>query len=130
MCIRDRANREPSQAIKNWRERRELEIAERDQAEDKAKLELQEEAARHIDDFYENYNIKKQHGIEETKAEAEKFLKQTNGFASQDITLWDKVLQLINIEDADIVEDRDRSKFKEILLRLKGNASAPGASGN
>lgn len=122
-------SRGDSEALKNWKERRELEIAERDQAEEKAKAELQEEAAKHMDDFYENYNIKKHQGIEETRKEAEEFLASIHGFASQDLSVWDKALQLINLEDADIVDGRDRSKFKEILQRLKGNNSAPGAAG-
>ncbi|QEU62513.1 Clc1 [Kluyveromyces lactis] len=118
-----------SEALENWKARRELEISERDQAEDQAKADLQEEAAKHIDDFYENYNIKKQQGIDQTQKEAEEFLAKTHDFASQDLTVWDKALQLINLEDADIVDGRDRSKFKEILQRLKGNESAPGATG-
>ncbi|CDO96079.1 unnamed protein product [Kluyveromyces dobzhanskii CBS 2104] len=122
------AARGTSDAVKDWQARRELEISERDQAEDQAKADLQEEAAKHIDDFYENYNIKKHQGIEQTQKEAEEFLSKTHNFASQDSTVWDKALQLINLEDADIVDGRDRSKFKEILQRLKGNKSAPGAT--
>lgn len=122
--------REKSEALKHWQERRELEIAERDQAEEKAKLELQEEATKHIDDFYDNYNMKKQKSIEETKGEAQKFLAELQNFVSQDNTIWNKALQLLNVEDADVVDGRDRSKFKEILQRIKNNTNAPGAFRN
>nr|CAI6531345.1 ALI_HP1_G0023530.mRNA.1.CDS.1 [Saccharomyces cerevisiae] len=36
-------------------------------------------------------------------------------FFGQDTMTWDRALQLINQDDADIIGGRDRSKFKEIL---------------
>lgn len=118
----------PSEAISHWKERRDLEISQRDQADEEAKEQLQEEAVKHIDNFYENYNKKKQQQLETTSKEAEQFLKERDEFFAQKNTTWDRALQLINTDDADVVGDRDRSKFKEILLRLKGNEKAPGAS--
>lgn len=118
----------PSEAISHWKERRDLEISQRDQADEEAKEQLQEEAVKHIDNFYENYNKKKQQQLETTSKEAEQFLKERDEFFAQKNTTWDRALQLINIDDADVVGGRDRSKFKEILLRLKGNEKAPGAS--
>lgn len=118
----------PSEAISHWKERRDLEISQRDQADEEAKEQLQEEAVKHIDNFYENYNKKKQQQLETTSKEAEQFLKERDEFFAQKNTTWDRALQLINTDDADVVGGRDRSKFKEILLRLKGNEKAPGAS--
>ncbi|CAI7138123.1 BEM_collapsed_G0022600.mRNA.1.CDS.1 [Saccharomyces cerevisiae] len=89
--------------------------------------ELQDEAIKHIDDFYDSYNKKKEQQLEDAAKEAEAFLKKRDEFFGQDNTTWDRALQLINQDDADIIGGRDRSKFKEILLRLKGNAKAPGA---
>ncbi|SCW02073.1 LAFE_0E13564g1_1 [Lachancea fermentati] len=117
-----------SEVVAQWREQRVTEIAERDEAERSAKERLQEEAVKHMDDFYDNYNSKKQQQLEATRAEAEKFLQQRDEFISQDNTVWDRVLQLINEDDADIVGERNRSKFKEILVKLKGNEKAPGAT--
>lgn len=91
------------------------------------KKELQDEAIKHIDDFYDSYNKKKEQQLEDAAKEAEAFLKKRDEFFGQDNTTWDRALQLINQDDADIIGGRDRSKFKEILLRLKGNAKAPGA---
>lgn len=115
-------------AIVEWREKRQADIAERDAADEEAKNELQEEAVKHIDDFYDNYNRKKSQNLETVKNETEEFMKKKDAFFSQEnTTTWDRVLQLINEDDADILGGRDRSKFKEILQRLKGNSSAPGA---
>lgn len=116
-----------SEAVSQWRENREREISERDAAQEKAKLQLQEDAAKHMDDFYDNYNRKKEQQLKNTKSEAEKFLKERAEFLNQNNTTWDRVLQLINVDDADLVGGRDRSKFKEILVKLKGNKNAPGA---
>lgn len=115
-------------AIRSWREKREADIASRDKADQEAKKKLQEAAVKHIDDFYENYNRKKAQQLEEVRREAEEFLRKKQEFFSQEnTTTWDRALQLINEDDADILGNRDRSKFKEILQRLKGNPQAPGA---
>ncbi|SCU79239.1 LAFA_0B01706g1_1 [Lachancea sp. 'fantastica'] len=116
-----------SQAIAEWKESRDREVKERDVVQEEAKTKLQEEAVKHMDDFYENYNRKKEQQIKSTREEAEKFLKEKQEFSSQGNSTWDRVLQLINVDDADLVNGRDRSKFKEILLKVKGNPSAPGA---
>lgn len=117
-----------SSAIAEWKEKREAEIAERDAADDEAKKELREEAVKHIDDFYDSYNQKKEQQLENVRKAAEEFQKSRDEFSSQEgTTTWDRVLQLINEDDADQVAGRDKSKFKEILQRLKGNTAAPGA---
>ncbi|CCH59480.1 hypothetical protein TBLA_0B06570 [Henningerozyma blattae CBS 6284] len=94
----------------------------------KTKKKLQDAAIKHVDEFYESYNNKKEQQLKQVREEAEKFLKERDEFFNQEnTTTWDRALQLINVDDADIVGGRDRSKFKEILLKLKGNANAPGA---
>ncbi|CEP62701.1 clathrin light chain CLC1 LALA0_S06e01728g [Lachancea lanzarotensis] len=116
-----------SQAIAEWKESRDREVRERDAVQEEAKSKLQEEAVKHMDDFYENYNRKKEQQVKSTREEAEKFLKEKQDFSSQGNSTWDRVLQLINVDDADLVNGRDRSKFKEILLKVQGNPNAPGA---
>lgn len=117
-----------SNVIAEWKQKRESELAERDEADSKAKGELKEEAIKHIDEFYENYNRKKSEQLEGVRKEAEEFQKSRDEFSAQEgTTTWDRVLQLINEDDADQVAGRDKSKFKEILQRLKGNTEAPGA---
>lgn len=116
-----------SHVVQEWKTKRDNEIREKDEAELEAKKKLQDEAIKYIDDFYDNYNKKKEQHISTTKKEAEEFLKERDQFFSQDNTTWDRVLQLINVDDADVIGGRDRSKFKEILLKLKGKTGVPGA---
>ncbi|QLG74453.1 hypothetical protein HG535_0G03360 [Zygotorulaspora mrakii] len=114
--------------IAAWKEKRQAEIEEKDASDEQERKELKEEAVKHIDDFYDNYNRKKEQQLETVRREAEEFLKKKDNFFSQDnTTTWDRALQLINEDDADILGGRDRSKFKEILQRMKGNTNAPGA---
>ena len=116
-----------SEVVDQWKQRRAVEIHEKDLKDEELKKELQDEAIKHIDDFYDSYNKKKEQQLEDAAKDAEAFLKKRDEFFGQDNTTWDRALQLINQDDADIIGGRDRSKFKEILLRLKGNAKAPGA---
>lgn len=121
------SNPDAEKIIQEWKQRSAEEIAKRDTDLDKAKTELQDEAVKNIDAFYETYNTKKEQQIESTRKEAEAFLKERDEFFAQDNTTWDRVLQLINLDDAAVVGGRDRTKFKEILQRLKGKTEAPGA---
>ncbi|KAL6946898.1 hypothetical protein ACO0QE_001751 [Hanseniaspora vineae] len=121
---------EPTEAIKNWKERRDLEIEQRDKQDTEKKSQLEQEAVENINEFYENYAKKKESQMEQSKKEAEEFLKQRDAFFTQEgTTTWDRAIELINIDDAEVVAGRDRSKFKELLLKLKGNEKAPGAGG-
>ncbi|CAB4255284.1 similar to Saccharomyces cerevisiae YGR167W CLC1 Clathrin light chain, subunit of the major coat protein involved in intracellular protein transport and endocytosis [Maudiozyma barnettii] len=121
------SNPNAEKTINEWKDRTEKEITERDATLEKDKAQLQEDAVKHIDDFYETYNTKKQQQIDSTRKDEEDFLKKRDEYFAQDNTTWDRVLQLINQDDANVVGGRDRTKFKEILQRLKGKTDAPGA---
>ncbi|CCF60448.1 hypothetical protein KAFR_0K00920 [Kazachstania africana CBS 2517] len=120
-------NSDAAEIINKWRESRDKQVHERDETLKSQKSGLQEQAIKYIDDFYANYNEKKEQNIKTVSQESEEFLSKRDQFFTQDNTTWDRVLQLINEDDADIVGGRDRSKFKEILQRLKGKVDAPGA---
>lgn len=120
---------EESEAIRSWREASALEIAKRDEEAVKKKEAIKAEAAKAVEDFYENYHNKKEAGIEETKKAEAAFLEARDGFLSQDTTVWDRVLTLIDTSESTVTGNRDKTKFKELLLKLKGNDKAPGAAG-
>ena len=123
-----KVNVDAERIISEWKKSREAEISKRDERESKEKNDLQNEAITYIDEFYENYNKKKQEGIEATQIAAKEFLAKRDQFFQQEgTTTWDRALQLINEDDAAVVNGRDRTKFKEILQRLKGKVNAPGA---
>ena len=68
--------------IREWRERRDLQIQHRDEVSHERKERTIKEAQQNIDDFYENYNNKKDKEIAKTRKEAEEFL------ANHDMGRW------------------------------------------
>ncbi|CCE65134.1 hypothetical protein TPHA_0J03150 [Tetrapisispora phaffii CBS 4417] len=119
---------EAGEAIRQWKERRDLEITDKDRKDQQEKVELEEDAVKYIDDFYETYNKKKETNLKDVRAENDQFLKSNQEFLDQDNTFWDRVLQLINLDDADQINGRDRSRFKEILQKMKGKTNIPGVN--
>jgi len=61
---------EEPEAIREWRERTALRIAHQDEQSERKKRENIEKARHAIDDFYENYNFKKDKSIAQTKYES------------------------------------------------------------
>lgn len=58
---------EEPEVIREWRERQTLRIAHQDEQSDRKKQETIKKAQTSIDDFYENYNVKKDKLIGETR---------------------------------------------------------------
>ncbi|WLF80154.1 Clathrin light chain [Lodderomyces elongisporus] len=133
--VKDLSQSEP---IKEWKQRRDLEIEEREKVNSQKKQDILKKAQSTIDDFYENYNAKKETGSKKLQKEEEEFLKKRDGFLKNG-TLWDRVYELIegvgelNTGDKDkedpVVSSRDKSRFNEVLKKLKGKADVPGAGG-
>ncbi|CAK9440995.1 uncharacterized protein LODBEIA_P48640 [Lodderomyces beijingensis] len=123
-----------SEPIKEWKQRRDLEIEEREKVSRQKKQDLLAKAQQTIDDFYENYNLKKEKHSQTVVSEQEKFLAKRDGFLKNG-TLWDRVNELIdNVgelskNDSEAESSRDKTRFKEILKKLKGKADVPGAGG-
>lgn len=118
-----------SEAVKEWKERRNLEIQKRDEISLNKKKDIQEKAKKAIDDFYDNYNSKKDKFIDKTRNDESKFIENRDGLY-QGGTTWDRALKLIDTNDKSLkIGVRDKTRFKEILVSLKGNAEAPGAAG-
>ncbi|WPK23362.1 hypothetical protein PUMCH_000600 [Australozyma saopauloensis] len=121
-------NAEESQPLKEWAQRRQLEIEERDNVSAKKKKEIIAAAEQSIDDFYDNYNSKKEQLAEQVLKEQTEFLEKRDGFLSRG-TLWDRVNEIID-EVGDLeLEGRDKSRFKGLLTKLKGKENVPGAGG-
>lgn len=125
-------NLDDSEPIKAWKERRTLEVSKRDEIA-KAKAEdLKDEAKKAIDDFYDNYNNKKDLSIEDTRKQEDEFLAKRDSFLERG-TVWDRVVELLeltkNSSSVDPANHRDKTRFKELLLALKGKENVPGAAG-
>ncbi|KAG7738356.1 hypothetical protein KL923_003053 [Ogataea haglerorum] len=125
-------NLEESIHIQEWRKARELEIAKRDELAAKKLEEIKKEAEKAIDDFYENYNNKKEEAVEATRREEVEFLEKRDSFLERG-TVWDRVVELLsltkNSNASDLAGYRDKSKFRDLLMSLKGKEDVPGAAG-
>lgn len=120
---------EEPKSIKDWRERRELEISERDNANSKKKESIIQEARQTVDDFYDNYNSKKEENSKKVLEEQQAFLEKRDNFLKRG-TFWDRVDELINeAGELPIDEKRDRSRLEGLLAKLKGKDNVPAAGG-
>lgn len=118
-----------SEHLKQWKERRDLEIEQREKVASTKKEEIVSKARQTIDDFYENYNNKKEQHAKEALKEQDDFLTKRDGFLTRG-TLWDRVNELVS-EIGELPDDgaRDKTRFKGLLTKLKGKEDAPGAGG-
>lgn len=116
-----------SKHLNEWKERRQLEISQREAANSKKKEDIVAKAQQTIDDFYDNYNNKKETTTKRVAKEQEEFLEKRDGFLKRG-TLWDRVGELVN-DVGEVGGDRDKSRFKGLLKSLKGKEGVPGAGG-
>ncbi|CAD6505379.1 BgTH12-00870 [Blumeria graminis f. sp. triticale] len=117
--------------IKKWRERRDLELAERVAISEERKQGTIKIAQQNIDEFYENYNAKKEKGIAQTRREAEEFLNNRED-TSAGGTSWERIAKLVNLSGKGIeggASGSNKARFRDLLLSLKKDEKAPGASG-
>ncbi|KAG0633621.1 clathrin light chain [Tuber brumale] len=120
---------EEPEVIKQWRERQTLEIQRRDELSETRKRETIEKAQRAVDDFYENYNSKRDKAIEVTRAEAQEFLDSRENTTSGG-TSWERIAKLVDLTEKGARGGKsDKTRFREMLLSLKKDEKAPGASG-
>lgn len=119
---------EDSQAVQEWRERQALEIQRRDQLSESKRQETRETAKAAIDDFYENYANKKDALIEQVRADEKTFIEERDNSVVG--TTWDRIAKLIDTSNKGAKSDaHDKSRFRDVIVSLKGNADAPGAAG-
>ncbi|CCU81650.1 Putative Clathrin light chain [Blumeria hordei DH14] len=117
--------------IRQWRERRDLQLAERIAISEERKQGTIKIAQQNIDEFYENYNAKKEKGIAQTRREAEEFLNNRED-TSAGGTSWERIAKLVNLSGKGIeggANGTNKSRFRDLLLSLKKDDKAPGASG-
>ncbi|EPS38247.1 hypothetical protein H072_7904 [Dactylellina haptotyla CBS 200.50] len=120
---------EEPDVIKQWRERQQLEIQRRDELSETRKQETVDKARAAIDDFYDNYNSKKDKSIEQTRKEAEEFLANREN-TSAGGTSWERIAKLVDLTDKGVRSgNSDKTRFRELLVSLRKDEKAPGASG-
>ncbi|KAK7425417.1 Clathrin light chain [Neonectria magnoliae] len=125
------ADEEEPDVIKQWRERRDAQIAKRVEQFAAQKEETVKEAQQNIDDFYENYNTKKGKGIAQTRKEAEQFLASREDTVSGG-TSWDRIAKLVDVSGKGTkggAAGSGKERFREMLMTLRKDEKAPGATG-
>lgn len=124
----DEGEREP---VRQWREQRALALEHRDQLSESRKQETIKAARAAIDDFYENYNAKKEKNIAQTRKEAESFLASRED-TSAGGTSWERIAKLVDLSGKGArggATGTGKERFRELLLSLKKDDKAPGATG-
>lgn len=119
------------EVVREWRERRDLQIQHRDEVSAQRKAETIKAAQQAIDEFYENYNNRKDKQIAQTRKEAEEFLKSREDTTSGG-TSWERIAKLVDLSGKGAgggAAGTGKAKMRELLVSLKKDANAPGASG-
>jgi hypothetical protein len=117
--------------IKEWREKRDAQIAKRAEQFAQQRAETVQEAQQNIDDFYENYNNKKEKTISQTRRDAEQFLASREDTTSGG-TSWERISKLVDVSGKGAqggAAGSGKERFRELLVSLKKDEKAPGAEG-
>lgn len=120
-----------AEVITQWRERRNLALADRAEKSEAKKQETIKAAQQNIDDFYENYNNKKQKTIDSTRADEKSFLEKRDDTTSGG-TSWERIAKLVDLSGKGAkggAASGGKDRFRELLVSLKKDEKAPGASG-
>ncbi|KAG2027133.1 hypothetical protein GB937_000871 [Aspergillus fischeri] len=116
---------------REWRERRDAEIARRAELSNEKKEATIKKAREDIDDFYVSYNNKTDKLRAQTRADAEQFLANRED-TSAGGTSWERIAKLVDISGKGAkggASGSGKERFRELLLDLKKDQNAPGASG-
>lgn len=119
------------QVIKDWRQKRDAQIAKRTEQFVSQREETIKEAQKNIDDFYDNYNSKKEKGIAQTRKDAEQFLANRDDTVSGG-TSWDRIAKLVDVSGKGVkggAAGSGKDRFREMLTSLRKDEKAPGATG-
>ncbi|KAH9825491.1 clathrin light chain [Teratosphaeria destructans] len=125
------AYEEEPEPVRQWRERRDADIARRDEISEGKKQETIKAAHQAIDEFYENYNNRKEKQIAQTAKEAEEFLKNREDTTSGG-TSWERIAKLVDLSGKGAgggAPGTGKAKMRELLISLRKDEHAPGATG-
>lgn len=122
---------EEPEVVKEWREKRDAQIAKRAEQFAQQRAETIKEAQQNIDDFYENYNTKKDKTIAATRKDAEQFLASRDDTTSGG-TSWERIAKIVDVSGKGSkggAAGSGKERFRELLVSLRKDEKAPGAEG-
>ncbi|KAI0115465.1 clathrin light chain [Nemania sp. FL0031] len=117
--------------IRQWRENRDAANAKRAEEFAALKAETIKEAQENIDEFYENYNNKKDKTIAQTRKDEEQFLASRDDTTSGG-TSWERIAKLVDVSGKGPkggASGSGKERFRELLMTLRKDEKAPGAEG-
>ncbi|KAI1313090.1 clathrin light chain [Xylaria venustula] len=119
------------EVIKQWREKRDAANAKRAEEFAEQKAQTIKEAQENIDEFYENYNNKKDKTIAQTRKDEEQFLASRDDTTSGG-TSWERIAKLADVSGKGPkggASGSGKERFRELLVSLRKDEKAPGAEG-
>ncbi|ETN39419.1 uncharacterized protein HMPREF1541_05642 [Cyphellophora europaea CBS 101466] len=119
-----------TEPIRAWREKRDADIARRDEASQSKKEETVATAQKDIDSFYENYNRKIDRQKTQVAKEAEEFLAKREDTTAGG-TSWERIAKLVDLSgkgQGGGGEGSSKKRMREMLLSLKNDKEAPAAT--
>ncbi|RMZ80995.1 hypothetical protein DV738_g2520, partial [Chaetothyriales sp. CBS 135597] len=122
---------EETAPVRAWREKRDADIARRDEASERKKAETVATAQKDIDSFYESYNRKVDRQKAQVAKEADEFLAKREDTTAGG-TSWERVAKLVDLSGKGQSGGGDGSskkRMRELLISLKADKDAPGAAG-
>lgn len=114
-----------------WRTKRDEELSRRATISAERKATTIKKAQEDIDDFYESYNKRTDKARERTRKEGEDFLNNREDTAAGG-TSWERIAKLVDVSGKGVkggASGSGKERFRELLLELKKDQNAPGASG-
>ncbi|KAJ5855988.1 Clathrin light chain [Penicillium soppii] len=118
-------------AVREWREKRDAEIARRAEVSTEKKAATVKKAQEDIDDFYVSYNNKADKNRSLARTEAEQFLANRED-TSAGGTSWERIAKLVDVSgkgSAGGASGSGKERFRELLLDLRKDQEAPGSTG-
>lgn len=122
---------EESEAVSEWRARRDADLARRAETSTEKKQATIKKAQEDIDSFYESYGNRADKARAQTRKEAEEFLANRED-TSAGGTSWERIAKLVDISGKGVkggASGSGKERFRELLLDLRKDANAPGATG-
>lgn len=122
---------EEPEVLREWRERRDLAIQHRDEVSAGKKAETVKAAQQAVDEFYENYNSKRDKQVAQTRKDAEEFLAKREDTTSGG-TSWERIAKLVDLSGKGTqggAAGSGKGKMRELLVSLRKDEEAPGAKG-
>jgi hypothetical protein len=122
---------EEPEVVREWRERRDADLARRVQSSAEKKAATIKKAQEDIDDFYVSYGSRADKARIQTRSEADQFLANREDTAAGG-TSWERIAKLVDISGKGIkggASGSGKERFRELLLTLRKDPDAPGAGG-